>query len=477
VRAVSDPIRVRLPPSPTGLLHVGSARTFIFNWLYARGRAGRVVLRFEDTDRERSTDGAIEQALRVLGWLGIDWDEGPFRQTERLDIYAEAVAELVAADRAYPCYCTADELAGERARREAAGLPLIYGGRCASLTAAERAAFEAEGRPHAVRLRVPGSGTTVIEDLIRGRVEWENALLGDHVIVRSDGTPTYQFANPFDDIRMGVTHVARGEDLLASTPRQLALYDALDAAWPTYAHLPMVLGPDRKRLSKRHGANSVEDWRDLGVLPDALVNYLALVGWSWDDRTEYMTREQLVERFDLARVNPSPAVFDSEKLEWLNGEHLRALDRDAFAAAVLDHLRHAGSPLADQPARVAEVAPLVQEKLRLLSQFEGLTGFLFGPVQMRPESWQKVAADPGAAASLAAARDALAGVGEWQAPAIETALRAACERTGLKPRVLFAPVRVAISGSTVSPGLYESLELLGRESSLERIESAIVRLS
>jgi glutamyl-tRNA synthetase len=324
---------------------------------------------------------------------------------------------------------------------------------------------------------VPGSGTTAIEDLIRGHVEWENALLGDHVIVRSDGMPTYQFANPFDDIQMAVTHVARGEDLLASTPRQLALYDALDAARPTYAHLPMVLGTDRKRLSKRHGASSVEEWRDLGILPDALVNYLALVGWSWDDHTEYMTREQLIERFDLARVNPSPAVFDPEKLEWLNGEHLRALAPDAFVTAVLDHLRHVGSPLAAEPKRVAEVAPLVQEKLRLLSQFEGLAGFLFRPVEMRPEAWQKVAADPGAVGSLAAAREALAGVDEWRAPAIEAALRGACERTGQKPRVLFAPVRVAISGSTVSPGLYESLELLGRDSSLERIDSAITSLS
>jgi glutamyl-tRNA synthetase len=288
--------------------------------------------------------------------------------------------------------------------------------------------------------------------------------------------PTYQFANPFDDIRMGVTHVARGEDLLASTPRQLALYDALGAVWPVYAHLPMVLGTDRKRLSKRHGASSVEEWRDLGILPDALVNYLALVGWSWDDRTDYMTRDQLIERFDLARVNPSPAVFDPEKLEWLNGEHLRALPPEAFTAAVLDHLRHAGSRLAADPRRVSQVAPLVQDKLRLLSQFEGLTGFLFGPVEMRPESWQKVAADPGAAASLAAAREALRVVGEWRAPAIESALRAACERTGKKPRVLFAPVRVAISGSTVSPGLYESLELLGREPSLERIDSAIASL-
>jgi glutamyl-tRNA synthetase len=468
---------VRLPPSPTGYLHVGSARTMLYNWLYARHGGGRVVLRFEDTDRERSTDGAIEQALRVLRWLGIDWDDGPYRQTERLDLYRGAVADLVARDAAYPCYCTAEELAAERALREQAGQPLVYGGRCASLTAAERAAFEAEGRTPAVRLRVPAAGATVIVDMVRGRVEWDNALLGDHVIVRSDGMPTYQFANPFDDIQMGVTHVIRGEDLLPSTPRQLALYTALGSEPPRYGHLPMVLGGDRKRLSKRHGAASVEELRELGVLPDALANYLALVGWSYDDRTDFMTRAQLVERFTIERVNPSPGVFDLEKLEWLNGEHVRAMAPAEFAAAVQAHLDYVGSPLAAQPGRVAQAAPLVQEKLRVLSQFEGLAGFLFGPLQMRPEAWERVMGDPEAPRALAACRSALEGVGEWTAAAIEVALRGACEATGLKPRVLFGPVRVAVTGSTVSPGLFESLELLGRDESLARIGAALERLS
>ena len=449
----------------------------LYNWLFARHSSGRVVLRFEDTDTERSTEGAIEQALRVLGWLGIDWDDGPYRQTERFDLYREAVAGLVARDAAYNCYCTQEELAAERARREAAGLPLVYGGRCASLTPQERAAFEAEGRSHAVRLRVPATGVTAIDDLVRGRVEWDNSLLGDHIIVRSDGSPTYQFANPFDDIAMGVTHVIRGEDLLSSTPRQLALYAALEAEPPAYGHLPMVLGSDRRRLSKRHGASSVEQLRDLGIVADALVNYLALVGWSYDDHTTFMTPAELVERFDIERVNTSPGVFDLEKLEWLNGEHLRAMSPEQFTQAALDHLRYSGSPLAEQPERVAQAAPLVQEKLRLLSQFEGMTGFLFGPVELRPEAWERVTGEPEAARALSAARDALAALDGWAAEGIERALRGACDATGLKPRVLFGPVRVAVTGSNVSPGLFESLELVGRDESLARLDSAIQRLS
>jgi glutamyl-tRNA synthetase len=474
---MNRPVSVRLPPSPTGLLHVGSARTFVYNWLFARGVGGRVVLRFEDTDTERSTDGAIDQALRVLGWLGIDWDDGPYRQTERFQLYADAASRLVASGAAYRCYCTGAELEAERERRRVAELPLIYGGRCRTLEPAQQAAFDAEGRGFAIRLAVPEAGTTSIVDVVRGAVEWDNALLGDHVIVRSDGSPTYQFANPFDDIDMGITHVIRGEDLLSSTPRQLALYAALGAEPPTYCHLPMVLGTDKKRLSKRHGAVSVEEFRDRGVIADALVNYVALVGWSYDDHTTYMTRDELRERFTLERVNRSPGVFDPDKLEWLNGEHLRALDVGAFTALLLEHLRRSGSPLAEQPTRVAEAAPLAHEKLRLLAQFEGLCGFLFGPVEIEPSAWDKIAADPGAAQSLAAVLAELDGVAEWRAGAIEVALRAACDATGLKPRVVFTPVRVAITGGTVSPGLYESLELLGRDESLARIRAAAGRLA
>ena len=466
-----------MPPSPTGWFHVGNARTMLFNWLYARHTGGRVVLRFEDTDRARSTEEAIAQAEDVLRWLGIDWDDGPHRQTQRFDLYAAAAAELVENGAAYPCYCTADELTAERERRQSAGVPLIYSGRCRSLTAEERAAREASGLPHVIRLAMPADGTSAIDDVVRGRVEWDNALLGDHVIFRSDGTPTYLFANPFDDIGMGITHVIRGEDLLPSTPRQLAVYAALEAEPPTYAHLPMVLGTDKKKLSKRHGAVSVEEFRDRGVLSEALVNYLALVGWSFDDHTTMMTVPELVERFTLERVNSSPGVFDPEKLEWLNGEHLRALPATEFAASLQRYLEGAGSALAKQPTRVAEVAPIVQEKLRTLGQFEGFAGFLFGPVEVDPDAWARVEGDAAAPRSLTAAREALSGVDAWEREAIHSALAAACEKEGVKPRVLYTPVRVALTGRTVAPGLYESLELLGRDESLARIDAALARLS
>jgi glutamyl-tRNA synthetase len=474
--AVPAPV-VRMPPSPTGWFHVGTVRTMLFNWLYARHTGGRVVLRFEDTDRARSTEEAVAQAEAVLRWLGIDWDDGPYRQTQRLDLYAQAAADLVDRGAAYPCYCTPEELAAERERRQAANLPLVYSGRCRGLSAEERAAREAAGLSSVVRLAMPTEGTTAIDDVVRGRVEWENALQGDHVIMRSDGTPTYLFANPFDDISMGITHVIRGEDLLPSTPRQLAVYAALDAAVPTYAHLPMVLGTDKKKLSKRHGAISVEEFRDRGVVPQALINYLALVGWSYDDHTTFMTVPELIERFSLERVNSSPGVFDAEKLEWLNGEHLRALPPGEFASVLQDYLESVGSALAEQPERVAQVAPIVQEKLRTLGQFEGFAGFLFGPPAVDPDAWARVAADPESPRWLEAARAALGDVSEWAAEPIHAALAAACETEGVKPRVLYMPIRVAIAGRTVAPGLYESLELLGRDESLRRIGDALARLT
>ena len=465
----NEAVRVRFPPSPTGLLHVGSARTALYNWLYARHTGGALVLRFEDTDRARSTPEAIDQAVRVLEWLGIDWDEGPTRQTERMDEYAAAAERLVAEGKAYPCYCTAAELDAERAERQKQGLPLIYSGRCRRLTDAERRSFEEEGRVPAIRLIFDPAGETVIEDLIRGVVRWDNALQGDFIILRSDGTPTYQFANPLDDIAASINHVLRGDDLLSSTPRQLAVYRAMEAPEPRFGHLPMILGPDKKKLSKRHGAVSVEEFRDRGYLPDAVVNYLALIGWSFDDKTTVMTREELVERFTLERVNPSPGVFDEAKLEWLNGEHLRMLTPGRFTTELQRYLELEGSPLAAHAERVAEVAPIVQEKLRELSQFAGFAGFLFGPVEYDEEAVRRVVDDPDAPRALESARAALEQVTSWDAASIEEALRAACEETGLKPRVLFGPVRVAISGRTVAPGLFESLELLGRDESLARI--------
>jgi glutamyl-tRNA synthetase len=475
--SVPPTVRVRFPPSPTGALHLGSARTALYNWLFARHHRGALVLRIEDTDRARSTPEHVEQALRVLEWLGIGWDEGPFLQSDRLDVYADVARRLREEGKAYPCYCTAEELAGQRERQRERGEPLVYSGRCRRLSERERAELEVQGRRPALRLFVPAEGRTTIEDAVRGSVTWDNAQLGDHVILRSDGMPTYQFANPFDDIAMGITHVIRGEDLLSSTPRQLALYDALSATRPTYAHLSMILGPDRKKFSKRHGAVSVEEFRERGYLPDAMCNFLALLGWSYDEKTTVMTRDELIERFTLERVNPSPAVFDAQKLEWLNGEHLRALDEDEYAAQLLSYLRAAGSPLAAHEERVREVVPLVREKLRELGQFEAFAAFLFGPAEIEPAAWSKVAADGATGGrALAAVEQDLAALPSWTTESIEGALRAAAEETGLKPRVLFLPVRVAVSGRLVAPGLFESLALLGRDESLARLRAAAARL-
>jgi nondiscriminating glutamyl-tRNA synthetase len=462
-------VRVRFPPSPTGLLHVGSARTALYNWLFARHAGGTLVLRFEDTDRARSTDEAVDQALRVLEWLGLDWDEGPHRQTERYQHYTDTARRLVDEGKAYRCYCTPQELEAEREQRQKARRPLVYSGRCRHLSDHERAAFEAEGRPSAVRLAMDSAGETVIEDLVRGTVSWDNALQGDFIVLRSDGSPTYQFANPLDDIESRISHVIRGEDLLSSTPRQLAVYRALAASEPRFAHLPMILGPDKKRLSKRHGAVSVEEFRDRGYLAETMRNYLALIGWSFDDKTTVMTTAELIERFTLERVNTSPGVFDFAKLEWLNGEHLRRLAPERFCDELLQYLQRSGSPLAAQPERVREVAPIVQEKLRELSQFDTYAAFLFGPVSYDDEAVGRVVDDPDAPRALESARAALELVSEWDAPSIEEALRAACDETGLKPRVLFGPVRVAVSGRSIAPGLFESLALLGRDETLVRI--------
>jgi glutamyl-tRNA synthetase len=462
-------VRVRFPPSPTGLLHVGSARTALYNWLFARHAGGTLVLRFEDTDRARSTDEAVEQALRVLEWLGIEWDEGPSRQTERYQHYADTAQRLLDEGKAYRCYCTPKELDAEREQRQRAQQPLIYSGRCRRLSGEERVAFEAEGRPSVVRLVMDAAGETVIEDIVRGSVRWDNALQGDFIVLRSDGSPTYQFANPLDDIEARISHVIRGEDLLSSTPRQLAVYRALEAPEPLFAHLPMILGPDKKRLSKRHGAVSVEGFRDRGYLPEAMRNYLALIGWSFDDKTTVMTTDELIERFTLERVNSSPGVFDFAKLEWLNGEHLRLLSTERFCDELLRYLERVGSPLAAQPDRVREVAPIVQEKLRELSQFDTYAAFLFGPVTYEDEAVGRVVDDPDAPRALESARTALEQLEEWNAGSIEEALRAACDETGLKPRVLFGPVRVAVSGRSVAPGLFESLALLGRDETLARI--------
>jgi glutamyl-tRNA synthetase len=477
-------VRVRFAPSPTGFLHVGGVRTALYNWLFARHNGGVAVLRIEDTDVGRETEGAIDQIQRSLDWMGLDFDESPgrggpyapYRQSERLDRYREVAEQLRADGHAYLDYQTPEELDAARAAARETDDPASPTRAHRELTRTRIAEYEASGRRPALRFRAPTEGETVIQDLVRGEVRWEHRLLGDHVLVRGDGLPTYQMANPVDDLDHAITHVIRGDDLLPSTPRQRLLLEALGADYPATAHLAMILGPDKKRLSKRHGAASVEEFREAGYLPEAVVNYLALLGWSYDETTELMTRDELVERFTIERVNPAPAVFDHQKLQWMNGVYLRGLDPGEYGDRLRAYLQERGSPLAECQGLEA-AAPLVQEKIGALGEFEDFAGFLFRPVVYEPEAWKRLAAIPEAAALLGAAAEALEAIdGAFGNEPVEAALRGVVERLGLKPRVAFTPLRVAITGRTVSPGLFESIALLGREESLSRIRAARAHL-
>jgi glutamyl-tRNA synthetase len=409
-------VRVRMAPSPTGLLHIGGVHTFLFNWLFARGRDGLCMLRIENTDTSREVQEATEQIQRSLTWLGIDWD-GPV--TFQLD-------------------------AMERCRELAARL------------VEEGAAYEDEG---AIRFRMPEEGLTGWDDAVRGRIEFPNEQLEDVVLVRSDGRPTYNFASPVEDMDDAITHVIRGDDHISNTPKQIQILHALGHEPPVYAHVASILGTDGKKLSKRHGAVSVDEFHEAGYLPDSLVNFLALIGWAPDGETTIMTRDEIVERFTLEAVSASPGTFDHAKLDWMNGVYLRALAPDAYADEVVKYLGERG---VDWPEdRVRAMAPLVQEKVARLGEIADFTRFLFEDVAPDPSLLDR--------RILEAAAQALAAVDHWTASELEVALKRLCEDLGEKPRTVFAPIRVAVTGSRVSPGLYESLELLGRETSLERL--------
>ncbi|MGZ4396426.1 MAG: glutamate--tRNA ligase [Gaiellaceae bacterium] len=415
-----EAIRVRMAPSPTGLLHIGGVRTFLFNWLFARGRGGECRLRIENTDTSREVAEATEQIRRSLAWLGIDWDGPVTFQLDAMDRCRELAQQLLAEGKAY----------------------------------------EDEG---AIRFRMPDEGVTGWDDAVLGRIEVPNEQLEDLVLVRSDGRPTYNFANPVEDMDDEITHVIRGRDHVSNTPKQLRILAALGHEPPVYAHVPDVLGDDGKKLSKRHGATSVDEFRAAGYLPQALVNFLALLGWAPDGETTIMSPDELVERFALERVGASPATLDYQKLDWMNGVYLRALDGDAYADALVGYLREQGYGWPEERIRAA--APLVQEKIERLGQFPEFAGFLFE----RRDGYDPAALDPGV---LAAAEETLAGLEPFTAETIEQALRQLAERVGQKPRQAFQPIRVAVTGSTVSPGLFESIELLGRDETLARIKHA-----
>ena len=412
---------VRFAPSPTGFLHIGGAHTALFNWLFARHEGGEFRLRIENTDTSREVAEATGQIQDSLGWLGLDWDGELTFQLDRMERCREEAQRLVAEGRAY----------------------------------------EDEG---AIRMRMPDEGTTGWDDLIRGRIEQPNEKIEDLVLVRADGRPTYNFASPIEDWLDGITHVLRGEDHISNTPKQIQILEALGAPLPEYGHLANILGPDGKKLSKRHGATSVEEFREQGYMPEALVNFLALLGWSYDDKTTVMSRDELVERFTLERVGASPAVFDFQKLDWLNGVYLRELPPEEYADRLVLYLREQGSEW--DAALVGATVPLVQEKISRLSEYPGFAGFFFDGVDPDPALLDGRVLDE--------AELVLTSVDPFTAEAIEESLRGLAERLELKPREAFQPIRVAVTGSKVSPGLFESIELLGRERTLERIKNARV---
>ena len=467
--------RVRIAPAPTGSLHVGNARTALFNYLFARRHGGSFVLRIEDTDRARSTDEAIRVVFDSLHWLGIQWDEGPdvggpyppYRQSEKLGRYAEIAERFLAEDHAYRCYCTPQELEDRRKAALAAGGSPGYDGRCRSLTDDERAAFEAEDRPAAIRFAMHGEDV-VVHDLIRGDAHFAAKDIGDFVIVRSDGSPTYMLAAAVDDADMSMTHVIRGEDLLPSTPRQLAIFKALGVEPPAYAHLPLIVGADRQPLSKRHGAVAVETFRDEGFLPDALVNYLALLGWSYDEETTFFTRDELVERFDLARVSHNPAAFDREKLLWLNGHYIRQTPDEALAVMFLEWLRNAG--VEPDEATVRSAVPLIKERIKTLAEVPEMLAFLFTDVE--PDEKARAFLGEERAEYLREVASRLEAVEDWNHGEIKRVLDGLREERELNSKQGLHPIRAAITGRLISPPLYESMELLGLEPSLERLRRA-----
>jgi len=472
---VAEKVRVRYAPAPTGFLHVGGARTALYDWLFARHHGGTFVLRIEDTDTERSTDESVEALQDALRWLGIDWDEGPvvggeygpYKQTERLEIYREAAEKLLADGNAYRCWCTPEELAERRKAAVARGEPWRYDRRCLNLSEEERRANESAGRPAALRFRQPGHDV-VVPDVIRGEATFSVADLDDFIILRSSGFPTYLLAAAVDDWKMEMTHVIRGEDLHSSTPRQMLLLEALGAERiPQYAHVPLIVGPDRKPLSKRHGSVAVERFREEGFLPEAMVNYLALLGWSLDDHTTFFTRDELVKHFDLDRVSRNPAAFDREKLEWMNGHYIREMPADRFAELVLDRLTDAG--IAADPEMVSRAAPLIQERMKLLSEVPGLLRFLFEDASPDQKARKML---EGQEEYLAEVVNRLEVLEDWTPEAIEAALRTLREERGLGSKKAFQPVRAAVTGTLVSPPLFESMALLGRERSLARMRAA-----
>ena len=486
-----EKVRVRFPPSPTGSLHVGNVRSALFNWAFARHFGGTLVLRIEDTDLARNTPEGYASVIDSLRWLGIDWDEGPevggpfepYLQSERFDLYRDVAHKLHEAGYAYDCYCSQEEVDERREAARSESRASGYDGHCRDLDADQTAEFIAKGRMPVLRFRMPDRPIT-FTDLVRGEITFLPENVPDFVLVRANGHPLYTLVNPVDDALMEITHVLRGEDLLSSTPRQIALYEALaelgvGSGSPRFGHLPIVMGEGNKRLSKRDKGSGLSEYMERGFLPEGILNYLALLGWGIAEDRDVFTMDEMAEAFDIRRVNPNPARFDMKKCEAINAAHMRALSVDDLTQRMLPYLQKAGvlgeKPSQEQRALLREAAPLVHERMVTLGESIEMLGFLFvddARFERDPADVEKMLNTDGRAV-VKAAHDALAALETWDTPSIETALRQALvEDLGIKPRNAFGPVRVAVTGRRISPPLFESLELLGRERSLARLQSA-----
>lgn len=479
-------VKVRFAPSPTGDLHVGNIRTALFDWAYARHTGGTFLFRIEDTDTTRVTDEYIQAAIDTLKWLGLQWDEGPevggpngpYLQSQRLDIYAEWAKKFLEQGDAYHCYCSPEELEAVREEQRKANVAPGYNGHCRELTADQIAAYKADGREAVVRMRMP-DGTTTFVDEIRGEVTFDHKFVPDFVMVRADGSPLYTLAVAVDDVMMGVTHVLRGEDLLSSTPRQIRVYQAMGIKpedYPAFAHLPFVMGQDNAKLSKRNGEVSIAWYREQGYLPEAICNYLALLGWSPGDDRENISMKELTELFTVEKVHSSPARFDMKKLEAINGDKIRALSLEDFAHWTLPFLTKAKviSGTDAEIALVKKALPLIQERIVKLDEAPALLKFLFVTEFSVDEDAVSKITDGSAKDILKRSLKELEGVDSWSHDSIEAVLRASLiEELGLKPRIAFTALRIATTGSTISPPLFESMELLGKQACLDRITAAL----
>jgi glutamyl-tRNA synthetase len=468
-------VRARFAPSPTGYLHIGGARTALFNYLFARHHGGKFILRIEDTDRERSTPEAIEAILQALKWLQLEWDEGPFFQTQRFPLYRERIQKLLAEGKAYPCVCTSEELEAKRQAAQREKRRPAYDGTCrknSSNPLAISAQLSAQGKPYAVRFLSPQSGTTIVEDEVKGRVVFENRELDDLIIARSDGSPTYNFCVVVDDIDMGITHIIRGDDHLANTPRQILLYDALGHPPPQFAHVPLILGLDKARLSKRHGATSVMAYKEMGYLPEALVNYLVRLGWSYGDQ-EIFSRDELIDKFSLEAVGKSAGVFNSEKLLWVNFHYMKSQPLSKLANEIIPFIEAKGYPRPRDRAWLEKMLATLRERAKTLTELVDLAHFYLSDEIQIDEKAAKKLLTPQVREPLAELIEKLSALSDFNEAGVEKIFADIMKQRNLALGDLAQPVRVALTGSTASPGIYEVIGVLGKEQTLRRLKKAL----